>query len=141
MYAHVNVPSMWCGLADFQWPRRSPAESSRTYAGLGSTKSRRSLSGFSRGTQEHHRGVSPALSGRRKRGSGGALDHTPETMNALVSSQQIVFSGKTPFVVRSLLEKLSGQIRVMERLAALSDEHVGNMGSVLEGEALPGRPS
>uniref|UniRef100_G1PQZ2 Rho family-interacting cell polarization regulator 2 n=1 Tax=Myotis lucifugus TaxID=59463 RepID=G1PQZ2_MYOLU len=46
--------------------------------------------------------------------------------------QQIVFSSKTPFVARNLLGKLSGQIRVMEKLAALSDEHIGNIGSVLE---------
>ncbi|XP_059530219.1 rho family-interacting cell polarization regulator 2 isoform X1 [Myotis daubentonii] len=46
--------------------------------------------------------------------------------------QQIVFSSKTPFVARNLLEKLSKQIRVMEKLAALSDEHIGNIGSVLE---------
>lgn len=46
--------------------------------------------------------------------------------------QQIVFSSKTPFVARSLLEKLSRQIRVMEKLAALSDEHLGSIGSVLD---------
>lgn len=63
----------------------------------------------------------------------------PETM-LLFPPQQIVFSSKTPFVARNLLEKLSKQIRVMEKLAALSDEHIGNIGSVLEGEALPGSP-
>ncbi|KAM8782388.1 rho family-interacting cell polarization regulator 2 isoform 2-T2 [Rhynchonycteris naso] len=46
--------------------------------------------------------------------------------------QQIVFSSKTPFVARSLLEKLSMQIRVMGKLAAVSDENIGNIGSVLE---------
>ncbi|XP_066208747.1 rho family-interacting cell polarization regulator 2 isoform X1 [Saccopteryx leptura] len=46
--------------------------------------------------------------------------------------QQIVFSSKTPFVTRSLLEKLSRQIQVMEKLAAVSDENVGNIGSVVE---------
>ncbi|CAK6439126.1 unnamed protein product [Pipistrellus nathusii] len=46
--------------------------------------------------------------------------------------QQIVLSSKTPFVARSLLERLSRQIRVLERLAALSDEHLGSIGSVLD---------
>ncbi|KAM6186635.1 rho family-interacting cell polarization regulator 2 isoform 3-T3 [Rhynchocyon petersi] len=46
--------------------------------------------------------------------------------------QQIVFSSKTPFVARSLLEKLSRQIQVMEKLAAVSDENIGNIGSVIE---------
>nr|XP_035150638.2 rho family-interacting cell polarization regulator 2 isoform X3 [Callithrix jacchus] len=46
--------------------------------------------------------------------------------------QQIVFSSKTPFVARSLLEKLSRQIQVMEKLAAISDENTGNISSVVE---------
>ncbi|KAM9233393.1 rho family-interacting cell polarization regulator 2 isoform 2-T2 [Dugong dugon] len=46
--------------------------------------------------------------------------------------QQIVFSSKTPFVTRNLLEKLSRQIQVMEKLAAVSDENIGNIGSVIE---------
>ncbi|XP_023594102.1 rho family-interacting cell polarization regulator 2 isoform X3 [Trichechus manatus latirostris] len=48
--------------------------------------------------------------------------------------QQIVFSSKTPFVTRNLLEKLSRQIQVMEKLAAVSDENIGNIGSVIEGQ-------
>lgn len=58
-------------------------------------------------------------------------------------SQQIVFSSKTPFVARNLLEKLSRQVQVMERLAAVSDESVGGVGSVVEGESsgpAPTRP-
>ncbi|KAI5130378.1 Rho Family-Interacting Cell Polarization Regulator 2 [Manis pentadactyla] len=50
--------------------------------------------------------------------------------------QQIVFSSKTPFVARNLLEKLSRQIQVMEKLSAVSDENIGNMSSVVE--AIPG---
>ncbi|XP_053771546.1 rho family-interacting cell polarization regulator 2 isoform X2 [Desmodus rotundus] len=46
--------------------------------------------------------------------------------------QQIVFSSKTPFVARNLLEKLSRQVQVMERLAAVSDENGGNVSSVVE---------
>ncbi|XP_012890701.1 PREDICTED: protein FAM65B isoform X1 [Dipodomys ordii] len=46
--------------------------------------------------------------------------------------QQIVFSSKTPFVARNLLEKLSRQIQVMEKLSAVSDEHIGNISSVIE---------
>uniref|UniRef100_A0A1D5R9H3 Rho family-interacting cell polarization regulator 2 n=1 Tax=Macaca mulatta TaxID=9544 RepID=A0A1D5R9H3_MACMU len=46
--------------------------------------------------------------------------------------QQIVFSSKIPFVARSLLEKLSRQIQVMEKLAAVSDENIGNISSVVE---------
>lgn len=46
--------------------------------------------------------------------------------------QQIVFSSKTPFVARNLLEKLSKQTLVMEKLSTLSDEHIGNIGSVIE---------
>ncbi|XP_052583238.1 rho family-interacting cell polarization regulator 2 isoform X3 [Peromyscus californicus insignis] len=46
--------------------------------------------------------------------------------------QQIVFSSKTPFVARSLLEKLARQVLVMEKLAAVSDENLGNITSVVE---------
>ncbi|XP_073938864.1 rho family-interacting cell polarization regulator 2 isoform X3 [Castor canadensis] len=46
--------------------------------------------------------------------------------------QQIVFSSKTPFVARNLLEKLSKQIQVMGKLAAVSDENIGNISSVIE---------
>ncbi|XP_036127871.1 rho family-interacting cell polarization regulator 2 isoform X4 [Molossus molossus] len=46
--------------------------------------------------------------------------------------QQIVFSSETPFVARSLLEKLSRQIQVVERLAAVSNESTGHVDSVLE---------
>uniref|UniRef100_A0A5F9CEX9 Rho family-interacting cell polarization regulator 2 n=1 Tax=Oryctolagus cuniculus TaxID=9986 RepID=A0A5F9CEX9_RABIT len=46
--------------------------------------------------------------------------------------QQIVFSSKTPFVARNLLEKLSRQVQVVEKLAAVSDENIGNISSVVE---------
>ncbi|XP_044116019.1 rho family-interacting cell polarization regulator 2 isoform X1 [Neovison vison] len=46
--------------------------------------------------------------------------------------QQIVFSSKTPFVASSLLEKLSRQIQVVEKLSAVSDENIGNISSVIE---------
>ncbi|XP_012397056.1 rho family-interacting cell polarization regulator 2 isoform X4 [Sarcophilus harrisii] len=46
--------------------------------------------------------------------------------------QQIVSSSKTPFIARNLLEKLSGQVQVMEKLAAISDENMGNISSVIE---------
>ncbi|XP_051050477.1 rho family-interacting cell polarization regulator 2 isoform X2 [Phodopus roborovskii] len=46
--------------------------------------------------------------------------------------QQIIFSSKIPFVARSLLEKLSRQVLVMEKLAAVSDENLGNITSVVE---------
>ncbi|XP_073666504.1 rho family-interacting cell polarization regulator 2 isoform X7 [Tursiops truncatus] len=46
--------------------------------------------------------------------------------------QQIVFSSKTPFVARNLLEKLSRQIQVMEKLSAVSDENIGSISSVIE---------
>ncbi|XP_033290686.2 rho family-interacting cell polarization regulator 2 isoform X7 [Orcinus orca] len=46
--------------------------------------------------------------------------------------QQIVFSSKTPFVARNLLEKLSRQIQVMEKLSAVSDENIGRISSVIE---------
>ncbi|GAB1298013.1 Rho family-interacting cell polarization regulator 2 [Apodemus speciosus] len=46
--------------------------------------------------------------------------------------QQIVFSSKTPFVAKSLLEKLSRQVLVMQKLAAVSDENLGNITSVVE---------
>ena len=50
--------------------------------------------------------------------------------------QQIVLSSKTPFVASNLLEKLSRQIQVMEKLSAVSDENIGNISSVTEGEPL-----
>ncbi|XP_005403411.1 PREDICTED: protein FAM65B isoform X6 [Chinchilla lanigera] len=46
--------------------------------------------------------------------------------------QQIVFSSKIPFVAKNLLEKLSRQTQVMEKLAAVSDENIGNISSVVE---------
>ncbi|XP_034618338.1 rho family-interacting cell polarization regulator 2 isoform X3 [Trachemys scripta elegans] len=46
--------------------------------------------------------------------------------------QQIVFSGKTPFVVRNLLDKLSKEIVVVENLAEISSENMGNILSVTE---------
>ncbi|KAM5167713.1 rho family-interacting cell polarization regulator 2 isoform 2-T2 [Callospermophilus lateralis] len=46
--------------------------------------------------------------------------------------QQVVFSSKTPFVARNLLEKLSRQTQVMERLAAVSDEEAGSLSSVVQ---------
>ncbi|KAM4817824.1 rho family-interacting cell polarization regulator 2 isoform 2-T2 [Urocitellus parryii] len=46
--------------------------------------------------------------------------------------QQVVFSSKTPFVARNLLEKLSRQTQVMERLAAASDEEAGSLSSVVQ---------
>ncbi|XP_044941055.1 rho family-interacting cell polarization regulator 2 isoform X2 [Mustela putorius furo] len=46
--------------------------------------------------------------------------------------QQIVFSSKTPFVASSLLEKLSRQIQVVEKLSAVSDENIGSISSVIE---------
>uniref|UniRef100_A0A8C3H8B5 Rho family-interacting cell polarization regulator 2 n=1 Tax=Chrysemys picta bellii TaxID=8478 RepID=A0A8C3H8B5_CHRPI len=46
--------------------------------------------------------------------------------------QQIVFSGKTPFVVRNLLDKLSKEIVVVENLAQISSENMGNIISVTE---------
>lgn len=38
-------------------------------------------------------------------------------------------------MARNLLEKLSRQVQVMERLAAVSDENGGNVSSVVEGES------
>uniref|UniRef100_A0A8C0HCC3 Rho family-interacting cell polarization regulator 2 n=1 Tax=Chelonoidis abingdonii TaxID=106734 RepID=A0A8C0HCC3_CHEAB len=46
--------------------------------------------------------------------------------------QQIVFSSKTPFVVRNLLDKLSKEIVVVENLAEISSENMGNIISVTE---------
>ncbi|XP_046959070.1 rho family-interacting cell polarization regulator 2 isoform X9 [Lynx rufus] len=51
--------------------------------------------------------------------------------------QQIVFSSKTPFVASNLLEKLSRQVQVMEKLSAVSDENIGNISSVIEDLCLP----
>ncbi|XP_039181416.1 rho family-interacting cell polarization regulator 2 isoform X1 [Crotalus tigris] len=49
--------------------------------------------------------------------------------------QQIVFSSRTPFVTRSLLDKLSQQILVIENLAEISSETLGSFRPV--SEAIP----
>ncbi|KAM8810528.1 rho family-interacting cell polarization regulator 2 isoform 2-T2 [Eudromia elegans] len=46
--------------------------------------------------------------------------------------QQIVFSSKTPFVARDLLDKLSRQILVMENIAEISAENLGNLTSLTD---------
>ncbi|KAM7070437.1 rho family-interacting cell polarization regulator 2 isoform 2-T2 [Acridotheres tristis] len=46
--------------------------------------------------------------------------------------QQIVFSSKTPFVTRDLLDKLSRQILVMENIAEISTENLGNITSLTD---------
>ncbi|XP_074841980.1 LOW QUALITY PROTEIN: rho family-interacting cell polarization regulator 2 [Carettochelys insculpta] len=46
--------------------------------------------------------------------------------------QQIVFSSKTPFFVRNLLDKLSKQIVILKNLEAISSENMGNIISVTE---------
>nr|XP_056710142.1 rho family-interacting cell polarization regulator 2 [Euleptes europaea] len=46
--------------------------------------------------------------------------------------QQIVFSNKTPFVTRNLLDKLSQQILVIECLAEISNENMGNIRPITE---------
>ncbi|XP_025890664.1 rho family-interacting cell polarization regulator 2 isoform X2 [Nothoprocta perdicaria] len=46
--------------------------------------------------------------------------------------QQIVLSSKTPFVARDLLDKLSRQILVMENIAEISAEHLGNLTSLTD---------
>ncbi|XP_009562517.2 rho family-interacting cell polarization regulator 2 isoform X2 [Cuculus canorus] len=46
--------------------------------------------------------------------------------------QQIVFSSKTPFVARDLLDKLSRQILVMENIAEISTESLGNVTSLTD---------
>ncbi|KAM6281558.1 rho family-interacting cell polarization regulator 2 [Porphyrio hochstetteri] len=46
--------------------------------------------------------------------------------------QQIVFSSKTPFVARDLLDKLSRQIAVMENIAEISTENLGNITSLTD---------
>ncbi|XP_060100111.1 rho family-interacting cell polarization regulator 2 [Heteronotia binoei] len=46
--------------------------------------------------------------------------------------QQIVFSSKTQFVTRNLLDKLSQQILVIECLAEISDENMGNIRPITE---------
>ncbi|NXE49926.1 RIPR2 regulator, partial [Casuarius casuarius] len=46
--------------------------------------------------------------------------------------QQIVFSSKTPFVTRDLLDKLSRQILVMENIAEISTENLGNLTSLTD---------
>lgn len=48
--------------------------------------------------------------------------------------QQIVFSSKTPFVTRDLLDKLSRQILVMENIAEISTENLGNITSLTDGK-------
>ncbi|NXD16799.1 RIPR2 regulator, partial [Nothocercus nigrocapillus] len=46
--------------------------------------------------------------------------------------QQIVFSSKTPFVARDLLDKLSREILVMENIAEISTENLGNLTSLTD---------
>nr|XP_054491052.1 rho family-interacting cell polarization regulator 2 isoform X2 [Agelaius phoeniceus] len=46
--------------------------------------------------------------------------------------QQIVFSSKTPFVTRDLLDKLSRQILVVENIAEISAENLGNITSLTD---------
>ncbi|XP_076186234.1 rho family-interacting cell polarization regulator 2 isoform X2 [Aptenodytes patagonicus] len=46
--------------------------------------------------------------------------------------QQIVFSSKTPFVARDLLDKLSRQILVMENIVEISTENLGNITSLTD---------
>ncbi|XP_014794120.1 PREDICTED: protein FAM65B isoform X3 [Calidris pugnax] len=46
--------------------------------------------------------------------------------------QQIVFSSKTPFVARDLLDKLSRQTLVMENIAEISTENLGNITSLTD---------
>ncbi|XP_037238244.1 rho family-interacting cell polarization regulator 2 isoform X3 [Falco rusticolus] len=46
--------------------------------------------------------------------------------------QQIVFSSKTPFVTRDLLDKLSRQILVMENIVEISTENLGNITSLTD---------
>lgn len=48
--------------------------------------------------------------------------------------QQIVFSSKTPFVARGLLDKLSRQILVMENIAEITTENLGNVASLTDGK-------
>ncbi|KAJ6664423.1 hypothetical protein lerEdw1_007080 [Lerista edwardsae] len=49
--------------------------------------------------------------------------------------QQIVFSSKTPFLTRVLLDKLSRQIQVIENLSEISNENMGSIRSI--SEAIP----
>ncbi|XP_037238245.1 rho family-interacting cell polarization regulator 2 isoform X4 [Falco rusticolus] len=46
--------------------------------------------------------------------------------------KQIVFSSKTPFVTRDLLDKLSRQILVMENIVEISTENLGNITSLTD---------
>ncbi|XP_048655828.1 rho family-interacting cell polarization regulator 2 isoform X4 [Marmota marmota marmota] len=62
-------------------------------------------------------------------------DLNQEVMHLDDILKQVVFSSKTPFVARNLLEKLSRQTQVMERLSAVSDEEAGSLSSVVQ--ALP----
>ncbi|XP_044783888.1 rho family-interacting cell polarization regulator 2 isoform X4 [Bubalus bubalis] len=59
-------------------------------------------------------------------------DLNQEVMHLDDILKQIVLSSKTPFVASNLLEKLSRQIQVMEKLSAVSDENIGNISSVIE---------
>ncbi|XP_032197154.1 rho family-interacting cell polarization regulator 2 isoform X5 [Mustela erminea] len=59
-------------------------------------------------------------------------DLNQEVMHLDDILKQIVFSSKTPFVASSLLEKLSRQIQVVEKLSAVSEENIGNISSVIE---------
>ncbi|XP_044941057.1 rho family-interacting cell polarization regulator 2 isoform X4 [Mustela putorius furo] len=59
-------------------------------------------------------------------------DLNQEVMHLDDILKQIVFSSKTPFVASSLLEKLSRQIQVVEKLSAVSDENIGSISSVIE---------
>ncbi|KAG8133380.1 hypothetical protein E2320_011174 [Naja naja] len=52
-----------------------------------------------------------------------------------VGTSQIVFSSRTPFVTRSLLDKLSQQILVIENLAEISSETLGSFRPI--SEAIP----
>ncbi|XP_077876745.1 rho family-interacting cell polarization regulator 2 isoform X5 [Ictidomys tridecemlineatus] len=59
-------------------------------------------------------------------------DLNQEVMHLDDILKQVVFSSKTPFVARNLLEKLSRQTQVMERLSAVSDEEAGSLSSVVQ---------
>lgn len=49
-----------------------------------------------------------------------------------------MFSSKTPFVTRDLLDKLSRQILVMENIAEISTENLGNITSLTDGKSYGG---
>lgn len=64
------------------------------------------------------------------------------SMTPICVYQQIVFSSKTPFVTRDLLDKLSRQILVVENIAEISTENLGNITSLTDGKKqLRGFPS